>query len=110
MTYKDKYRLLTDALKQKAKEIMPPGSRLVLFGSRARGDFNDDSDWDVHIILPASRRLSLDEIDNVAYPLEEIGYRFNEFISASVYSSRDWELLQNHPFYQNVEKDKIVLL
>ena len=33
---------------------------IILFGSRARGDWRDDSDWDLCVILPdGSRRASL---------------------------------------------------
>jgi len=27
------------------------GSKLILFGSRARGDFSEDSDWDLLVLL-----------------------------------------------------------
>ncbi len=41
------------AIKSTVKSFLPD-SRIVLFGSRARGDFNADSDFDVLIIVPQS--------------------------------------------------------
>ena len=88
---------------------MPKGSRVVLYGSRARGDHRQDSDWDIHIIVPGQASLTLQEIDDFAYPLEMVGWDFEEYISTCVYSDHVWKLRKNLPFYQNVEKDKIIL-
>ena len=33
------------------RDIMPLDARILLFGSRARGDARPDSDWDILIIL-----------------------------------------------------------
>ena len=88
---------------------MPKGSRVVLYGSRARGDHRQDSDWDIHIIVPGQESLTLQEIDDFAYPLEMVGWDFEEYISTCVYSDHDWNLRKNLPFYQNVEKDKIIV-
>ncbi|MCH5227642.1 MAG: nucleotidyltransferase domain-containing protein [Muribaculaceae bacterium] len=110
MTYQEKYDAIIEALKTKAKEILPQGARLVLFGSRARGDYKEDSDWDLHILLPSSQKLTLSQIDNYAFPLEIIGWDFGEYFSTSVYSFSDWYKRRGLPFYNNVEKDKIILI
>jgi len=52
--------------------------RVVLFGSRARGDHHDDSDWDVAIFLDDYDRFTdLPRLVEVAHPhlLEGIGIR-----------------------------------
>ena len=52
--------------------------RVVLFGSRARGDHRNDSDWDVAIFLDDYNRLEdLSRLVEVAHPylLEGIGIR-----------------------------------
>lgn len=52
--------------------------QVVLFGSRARGDYRKDSDWDVAIFLDNYDRLKdLSRLVEVAHPylLEGIGIR-----------------------------------
>ena len=38
------------------RDIMPLDARILLFGSRARGDARPDSDWDILIILNKKKR------------------------------------------------------
>lgn len=97
------------ALKKKAAEILPPGSTLSLYGSRARGDAREDSDWDIHILMPGQEHLPLALYDKYAWPLERIGYEFNETINARFYSYEGWAKRRFLPFYKNVENDKIIL-
>ena len=66
-------------IRQVAASVLPKGSTLYLYGSRARGDWNDDSDWDLLVLLdkpkkekgdlPRNRRssclISLLNINNV---------------------------------------------
>ena len=41
---------IVEAVKKAINEIAP-GSEVILFGSRARGDYKKDSDWDFLILL-----------------------------------------------------------
>ncbi len=34
-----------ESIRQVANSVLPKGSELYLYGSRARGDYRDDSDW-----------------------------------------------------------------
>ena len=38
-------------LKETLQKLLPPGSHAYLYGSRARGDAGEDSDWDILILL-----------------------------------------------------------
>lgn len=49
-----------DHIKEVAKTALPPQSTLLLYGSQARGDAHQGSDWDLLILLDKPR---LDEND-----------------------------------------------
>ena len=110
MTYSEKYDLITKAIRDKGNEILPSGSRIVLYGSRARGDFREDSDWDIHILIPGENRVPLSQVDSYLFPLTRLGWEYDEEFSTILYSYGDWEKRKYNPFYENVEKDKIIIL
>lgn len=85
-----------------------PGAKAWLFGSRARGDAREDSDWDVLILLDKDKVGNAD-FDEVAYPLVEFGWSIGELVSPKLYTVKDWLKRNFTPFYKNVERDKIAL-
>jgi predicted nucleotidyltransferase len=103
-----KHHQIVDAIREKAQQIVPPGSEVILFGSRARGDARDDSDWDVLILLDKDRITSQD-IDDYTYPLREMGWYYDQCINAILYTKHDWEGSIASPFRQNVTEDGIRL-
>lgn len=109
MSENERYIALIAALSKKAAEILPEGSRVVLFGSRARGDARPDSDWDVHILIPGDEKLLPDLWDRYAWPLEQVGWSFDAFVTPRLYSFSGWLKRSFLPFYKNVERDKIII-
>ena len=99
---------MIDEIKRVAKEVLPEHSKLYLYGSRARGDAREDSDWDLLILLDKTK-VTLDDYD-VAYPFREAGWDMGEEINPQVYSMEEWNGYSFTPFYKNVEHDKQVLL
>lgn len=45
------YVEVLDRIREVARVNLPKGGRVLLYGSRARGDAKDDSDWDLLLIL-----------------------------------------------------------
>lgn len=96
-------------IKQVAKKTLPPSSSLILYGSRARGDYNDNSDWDLLILLDKPE-LSDSDYDDVSFPFTLLGWNIGELISPQMYTKKEWESISFLPFYKNFEQDKIVLV
>lgn len=91
------------------KQILPAGSNLWLYGSRARGDFHSGSDWDL-LVLVDKEAQQLSDFDRYAYPFVEMGWQIGEDINPMLYTRKEWEKRNFTPFYHNVENDKIILV
>lgn len=109
MSEKEKYDSVIQALKATAAEILPKGSRVALYGSRARGDYRADSDWDLQILIPGDEKLPWSMWDVYAWPFADIGFKFDEIINPRLYSFAGWLKRSFLPFYKNVEKDSIII-
>ena len=101
---------MVQSLKKIAAEILPSGSRVALYGSRARGDARNDSDWDLHIIIPGEEQIPWDLWEKYAWPFESLGLSLNETVNARLYSITGWLKRSFLPFYKNVEREKVVIL
>ncbi|MCD8048903.1 MAG: nucleotidyltransferase domain-containing protein [Clostridia bacterium] len=84
--------------------------KVILYGSYARGDFKEDSDIDIMILLA----LSDLEIKNYRHQLSEITYDFNDYygtdikpIAKSEEHFMKW--VENYPFYANINKEGVAL-
>lgn len=91
-----------------ASKIMPEGAKVVLFGSRARNEASDDSDWDILVLLD-KERIDDNDRDNYTYPLWELGWKLDAMIHPIMYTFGEWEKRKSTLFYKNVEKDGIRL-
>ncbi len=90
------------------RRVVPKDSRLMLFGSRARGDFRPESDWDLLILLNKDK-ISANDYDTISYPFAELGWEIGEMIHPIIYTQSEWERKSFSPFYKNVMKEGIVL-
>ena len=76
-------------------------SKLIVYGSYARGDYKENSDIDVMILTP----LSKEEIEKIDLELES-GIVINPVLENEAHY-RYW--LGALPFYDNVEREGIVI-
>lgn len=94
-----------DSIKQVAARVLPKGSTLYLYGSRARGDYHDDSDWDL-LLLVDKPKLKLSERENMEFPFTEKGWEIGEDLSARAFTKEEWYNGPRSLFFYNVEEDK----
>lgn len=86
-----------------------PKAVAYLFGSRARGDFRPDSDWDI-LILVDSKQVTNEIEDNFREGLFDIEIDSGQVISAFIYPKEYWKkVLIYSPLYKKVNKEGIQL-
>jgi predicted nucleotidyltransferase len=85
------------------------GADVILYGSRARGEADKDSDYDMLVIVNGPVDMALkEEILSKVYPLElETG----AVLTLIVYAKQQWDspLYRAMPFRKNVASEGVLL-
>ena len=81
---------------------------VILYGSYARGDYDDESDIDIMVRI----NCPTEELMNHKYDLIELesdlSLETNITISILVYDTNTFNRYRNHlPFFENIEKDGV---
>ena len=93
---------------QALKRQILPNEKVILFGSQARGDARPDSDWDLLVLLN-KEKITYEDENTYAYPFADIGWDFGTYISVKIYTQKEWQSRSFTPFYDNIQKDGIVI-
>lgn len=96
-------------LQEKFAGQLPAGIRVWLYGSRARGEQTENSDWDILVLLDKDFATE-EDFNNFGFPLCLFGSEYDEFVVPIVFGKNQWKKLQFTPFYENVIKDKIEII
>lgn len=82
-----------------------PTAKIYLYGSRARGKGNRESDWDLLILL--NREEITPKIEKeITYPLYDLEFDTGEIISPMIYSEKEWNTKYKvTPFYHNIMQE-----
>jgi len=100
------YKLL-QKIKKNLDHLISGGS-VFLFGSRARGDSKDDSDWDILII---TENINEEIKSNILKTLYDIELEENVIINPLILSRNAWEngRFACHPIHAHIESKGILL-
>ncbi len=84
-----------------------PQAEAYLFGSRARGDFRPESDWDI-LILVDDAKITNEIEDKFRDDLYDLELEAGQIISTFIYPKVYWRrTLRYSPLYENVNREGI---
>ncbi len=102
------FRFIQDGISNILSKTVAGKARAILFGSRARGDAGNNSDWDI-LILISKEKVTLQDIDAILYPIREFGWDINEIINPILFTEQEWQAKAFTPFFKNVTNEGIYL-
>ncbi len=99
-----KQKVLQEFVKTVKEKHWDKIEKIVLFGSYARGDYEEESDIDVLIVGD----ISLDELIDISYPLL---LKYGVYISPQVMTETHFNFLdsEGYGFIKNVKKEGRVI-
>jgi len=93
----------TDSVRDRLKSRL---KNIYLFGSRARGDAWDGSDYDMALVVKNRDRILEEEVLDVStFLLDE----FEALISTHIFTEEEWSLEKKLPLGINILKEGIAL-
>jgi uncharacterized protein len=92
-----------------AVKTVEPNAKIFLFGSRARGDSKNTSDWDLLVLLDGL--VNSARVDTVRHKLYEVEWETGQIISSIVRNQRQWNspIHRCVPIYSNIKREGIAL-
>jgi len=104
----DKQQLFLSKIKETIEQYEPK-AKVYLYGSRATASFQQDSDWDILILLQQSK-ITSDLENSITDALYDIEFETGEVISPMVYSETEWNTKYKvTSYYKNITKRSILL-
>lgn len=80
--------------------------KLVLFGSRARGDYKETSDYDFLVVVE-DRKKYKDTIRDIEV---EILNKYDYLLGSIICTPEEWQIKTNYPIGINIQKEGVILI
>ncbi len=83
---------------------------IVMYGSFARGDFDDESDIDFAAIVEGERQVLQEQLEKVWDKASDIGLEYDAVVSPVVIPYEEFlEYKDKLPYYRNIDKEGIIV-
>lgn len=82
-------------------------AQVILYGSPARNEAREDSDWDILIVKNKVADYSFQrKIRDAVYDVE---LAYDEPVSTIIVDTREWKKMEITPLYRNIEREGITV-
>jgi predicted nucleotidyltransferase len=107
-TFTEQKTMLLHRIRETVQAVEPT-AQIILYGSRARGDAEPDSDWDLLVLLDGDVTNERERI--VRYQVYDLERETDTVLSTAVRSVDAWDsdYARIVPFWQNVKREGISL-
>jgi predicted nucleotidyltransferase len=92
---------------KKAVHEVDDKAEIILFGSRARGDFHEESDWDFLILTEEKESNQLR--NKIWGKMFDAELETDEIFGTIVHNKSEWERYEITPLYQFVQTEGVRL-
>jgi uncharacterized protein len=103
MTGVDMAHEYADSLRQKLGSSL---KSVILFGSQARGDATDASDFDLVVVLEKRTKAAREAVLDVGVDMLN---RHDRLFAALVYGEEEWQATRRFPLGWNIEREGIAV-
>lgn len=109
MYIQDKLKIVTDKVVKSVLSASKDVTRIIMYGSQARGDSVTDSDIDI-LVLVSVPEEKLYGLKKILWKItNKISLEHDEVVSLLVSTEDEYLTMVNELFYRNVKKDGIEL-
>ena len=100
-------KIVLERIKKQVKEIDPLAD-IILYGSRARGDYRPDSDCDILILVNSPADIETEKV--FRHKLYDVELDLGEPVSTYVYNKQEWNSKYwMTPLFKNISNEGIVI-
>ena len=109
MLDKEKLQIINNETVKAVLSVSDKVTKIILFGSQARGDSEEGSDIDILVVTDVSEEQLSKIKRDMRHYADDICLEYDEVVSLIISTKIEYDTMQHMLFYKNVARDGIVL-